>query len=159
MGPVRDPARWPRGNCPVLAGRKDLTQSCPGELQLRSPAGSVLASTSGCEAFRTDELCCRNIYNSPRTCRASKDSEFFKRECPQAFTTRTTTPLSPTSAPRRARSRSSSATSFAVCCLGFAVCVSRASHSISSFIRVWFGVVFSLGRGHYLCWTCVLIRV
>ncbi|GJN17212.1 hypothetical protein PR202_gb04263 [Eleusine coracana subsp. coracana] len=56
--------------------------------QLRSPAGggAVVACRSGCEAFRTDELCCRNMYNSPRTCRASKYSEFFKRECPQAFT-------------------------------------------------------------------------
>ncbi|CAL4953741.1 unnamed protein product [Urochloa decumbens] len=77
-----------RGNCPVLACRKDLTQTCPGELQVRSPAGggAVVACKSGCEAFRTDELCCRNMYNSPRTCRASKYSEFFKRECPQAFT-------------------------------------------------------------------------
>ena len=71
-----------RGNCPVLACRKNLTETCPGELQLRSPAGSVLACKSGCEAYRTDELCCRNMYNSPRTCRASKYSEFFKRECP-----------------------------------------------------------------------------
>jgi hypothetical protein len=75
-----------RGNCPVLGCRRNLTATCPGELQLRSPAGSVLACRSGCEAFRTDELCCRNMYNSPRTCRASKYSEFFKRECPQAFT-------------------------------------------------------------------------
>jgi len=75
-----------RGNCPVLGCRRNLTATCPGELQLRSPAGAVLACRSGCEAFRTDELCCRNMYNSPRTCRASKYSEFFKRECPQAFT-------------------------------------------------------------------------
>jgi hypothetical protein len=26
------------------------------------------------------------MYNSPRTCRASKYLEFFKRECPHAFT-------------------------------------------------------------------------
>uniref|UniRef100_A0A0D3EW16 Osmotin-like protein n=1 Tax=Oryza barthii TaxID=65489 RepID=A0A0D3EW16_9ORYZ len=75
-----------RGNCPVLACRKNLTETCPSELQLRTPAGSVVACKSGCEAFRTDELCCRNMYNSPRTCRSSKYSEFFKRECPQAFT-------------------------------------------------------------------------
>ena len=45
-----------RGNCPVLACRKNLTETCPGELQLRSPAGSILACKSGCEAFRIDEL-------------------------------------------------------------------------------------------------------
>uniref|UniRef100_A0A804Q4D8 Osmotin-like protein n=1 Tax=Zea mays TaxID=4577 RepID=A0A804Q4D8_MAIZE len=71
-----------RGNCPVLACCKNLTETCPGELQLRSSAGSILACKSGCEAFRIDELCCHNMYNSPRTCRASKYSEFFKRECP-----------------------------------------------------------------------------
>jgi hypothetical protein len=71
-----------RDNCPVLACHKNLTETCPGELQLRSSTGSILACKSGCEAFRIDELCCRNMYNSPRTCRASKYSEFFKRECP-----------------------------------------------------------------------------
>uniref|UniRef100_A0A804PI95 Uncharacterized protein n=1 Tax=Zea mays TaxID=4577 RepID=A0A804PI95_MAIZE len=52
------------------------------DFNLRSSAGSILACKSGYEAFRIDELCCRNMYNSPRTCRASKYSEFFKRECP-----------------------------------------------------------------------------
>jgi hypothetical protein len=45
-----------RGNYPILACRKNLTETCPGELQLRSPAGSILACKSGCEAFRIDEL-------------------------------------------------------------------------------------------------------
>ncbi|CAM0883503.1 unnamed protein product [Alopecurus aequalis] len=76
-----------RGNCPVLACRKDLTQTCPSELQVRaSPSGGVVACKSGCEAFGTDELCCRNAYNSPAACRSSRYSDFFKNECPQAFT-------------------------------------------------------------------------
>jgi hypothetical protein len=74
------------GNCPILACRKNLTETCPSELPLRSPAGSVLMCKSGCEDFRTDELCFCNMYNSPRTYRASKYSEFFKRECLQALT-------------------------------------------------------------------------
>jgi pyocin large subunit-like protein len=45
-----------RDNCPVLACRKNLTETCPGELQLRSRAGSFLACKSGCEAFHIDEL-------------------------------------------------------------------------------------------------------
>ncbi|KQK10506.1 osmotin-like protein [Brachypodium distachyon] len=76
-----------RGNCPVLACRKNLTETCPSELQVRAGAGDgVVACKSGCQAFGTDELCCRNMYNSPQTCRASKYSQFFKGECPQAFT-------------------------------------------------------------------------
>ncbi|XP_044318506.1 osmotin-like protein, partial [Triticum aestivum] len=76
-----------RGNCPVLACRKDLTQTCPGELQVRAAAGGgVAACKSGCLAFGTDELCCHNAYNSPAACRPSKYSDFFKSECPQAFT-------------------------------------------------------------------------
>lgn len=76
-----------RGNCPVLACRKDLTQTCPSELQVRAaPSGGVVACKSGCAAFGTDELCCRNAYNSPAACRSSQYSQFFKNECPQAFT-------------------------------------------------------------------------
>ncbi|XP_048565093.1 osmotin-like protein [Triticum urartu] len=75
-----------RGNCPVLACRKDLTQTCPGELQVRAGGGGVAACKSGCLAFGTDELCCRGAYNSPAACRPSRYSDFFKSECPQAFT-------------------------------------------------------------------------
>uniref|UniRef100_A0A8R7K4A4 Uncharacterized protein n=1 Tax=Triticum urartu TaxID=4572 RepID=A0A8R7K4A4_TRIUA len=101
-----------RGNCPVLACRKDLTQTCPGELQVRAAASdSVTACKSGCLAFDTDELSCgRNAYNSrppaapPSTRTSSRASA--RRPSP----TPTTAPPSPTSAPCRASSRSSSAT-------------------------------------------------
>lgn len=55
---------------------------------MRSPAGHgpVVGCKSGCEAFGTDELCCRSHYNSPQTCRASSFSEFFKHACPATFT-------------------------------------------------------------------------
>ncbi|XP_078179623.1 pathogenesis-related thaumatin superfamily protein [Carex rostrata] len=76
-----------RGQCPVLACRTNLIATCPDVLQVRAPAGNqVVGCKSGCAAFNTDELCCRNKYNSPHTCRSSQYSEFFKRECPQAFT-------------------------------------------------------------------------
>ncbi|GMY10810.1 osmotin-like protein [Fagus crenata] len=77
-----------KGQCPVVGCRADLLATCPERLQVRSPHGHgpVIACKSGCEAFGTDELCCRNHYNSPQTCRASSYSEFFKHSCPSTFT-------------------------------------------------------------------------
>ncbi|KAK4780555.1 hypothetical protein SAY87_016661 [Trapa incisa] len=76
-----------KGVCPVLGCRANLLDTCPPVLQLRHPRrGSVVACKSGCEAFGTDEPCCRNQYNSPATCRASSYSQFFKHACPSTFT-------------------------------------------------------------------------
>ncbi|GMI97089.1 hypothetical protein like AT2G28790 [Hibiscus trionum] len=77
-----------KGVCPVVGCRANLLATCPNELQLRSPPGNgpVVGCKSGCEAFGTDELCCRNHYNSPQTCKASSYSEFFKQACPATFT-------------------------------------------------------------------------
>lgn len=77
-----------KGHCPVVGCRESLLATCPDRLQVRSPPGHgpVVACKSGCEAFGTDELCCRNHYNSPQTCRASSFSEFFKHACPATFT-------------------------------------------------------------------------
>ncbi|ONK76949.1 uncharacterized protein A4U43_C02F1570 [Asparagus officinalis] len=74
-----------KGNCPVVGCRENLLATCPDVLQLRGPHG-VIGCKSGCEAFGTDELCCRNMYNSAKTCRASTYSEFFKHKCPATFT-------------------------------------------------------------------------
>ncbi|XP_073131097.1 osmotin-like protein [Henckelia pumila] len=74
------------GQCPVVGCRADLLATCPHGLQLRAPHGKVVGCKSGCAAFGTDELCCRNHYNSPQTCRASSYSEFFKHACPATFT-------------------------------------------------------------------------
>ncbi|CAL9080844.1 Thaumatin family [Musa troglodytarum] len=77
-----------KGRCPVVGCRENLLATCPDVLQLRAPAGGgqVVGCKSGCQAFGTDELCCRNMYNSPQTCRASSYSEFFKHACPATFT-------------------------------------------------------------------------
>ncbi|KAK3409999.1 hypothetical protein EUGRSUZ_J02061, partial [Eucalyptus grandis] len=77
-----------KGVCPVVGCRANLLATCPPHLQMRSPAGHgpVVACKSGCEAFRTDELCCRNHFNSKDTCRPSSYSEFFKHACPATFT-------------------------------------------------------------------------
>ncbi|KAK3033951.1 hypothetical protein RJ639_034115 [Escallonia herrerae] len=74
------------GTCPVVGCKANLLATCPDKLQVRTPQGHVVGCKSACEAFGTDELCCRNHYNSPQTCRASSYSEFFKRACPSTFT-------------------------------------------------------------------------
>lgn len=77
-----------KGRCPVVGCRVDLLATCPSVLQVRAPSGGgrVMGCKSGCAAFNTDELCCRNKFNSPDACRPNSFSEFFKRACPTTFT-------------------------------------------------------------------------
>ncbi|KAF8396763.1 hypothetical protein HHK36_018395 [Tetracentron sinense] len=77
-----------KGKCPVVGCKANLLATCPERLQLRSPPGhgQVVGCKSGCDALGTDELCCRNHYNNPQTCRGSSYSEFFKHACPGTFT-------------------------------------------------------------------------
>ncbi|GMH07416.1 hypothetical protein Nepgr_009256 [Nepenthes gracilis] len=77
-----------KGQCPVVGCRANLLESCPEPLRLKATHenGQVMGCKSGCEAFQTDELCCRNHYNSPQMCKASSYSEFFKHACPATFT-------------------------------------------------------------------------
>ncbi|ERN07806.1 hypothetical protein AMTRI_Chr08g204400 [Amborella trichopoda] len=75
-----------KGLCPVVGCREDLLATCPTQLRLCAANGKVVGCKSGCEAFGTDELCCRNQYNSPHTCHGSTYSEFFKHKCPATFT-------------------------------------------------------------------------
>ncbi|EPS68133.1 hypothetical protein M569_06639, partial [Genlisea aurea] len=74
-----------KGTCPVVGCRADLLKTCPEALQVRG-GGEVVGCKSGCAAFGTDELCCRNRFNSPGTCRESSYSLFFKHSCPATFT-------------------------------------------------------------------------
>ncbi|XP_051137043.1 osmotin-like protein [Andrographis paniculata] len=76
-----------KGVCPVVGCRKDLLATCPQALQVRGPPhGGVVGCKSGCAALGTDQLCCRNHYNSPQTCKPSSYSDYFKQACPATFT-------------------------------------------------------------------------
>ncbi|KAL3818002.1 hypothetical protein ACJIZ3_003907 [Penstemon smallii] len=75
------------GQCPVVGCKPNLLATCPGELQLKGGGhGEVIGCKSGCAAFGTDQLCCRNHFNSPNTCHPSSYSNFFKHACPATFT-------------------------------------------------------------------------
>ncbi|XP_071717490.1 osmotin-like protein [Rutidosis leptorrhynchoides] len=73
-----------KGTCPVVGCKADLLATCPGSLQ-KHANGRVVACKSGCEAFNTDELCCRGHFNNANTCKASQWSDFFKKSCPATF--------------------------------------------------------------------------
>ncbi|KAK9154271.1 hypothetical protein Sjap_001751 [Stephania japonica] len=76
-----------RGACPVVGCGVDLLATCPEGLRVWDPqGGAVVACKSGCQAYGTDELCCRNEYGGVGRCRASGCSEFFKRACPATYT-------------------------------------------------------------------------
>ncbi|KAL5710902.1 hypothetical protein ACHQM5_021411 [Ranunculus cassubicifolius] len=76
------------GVCPVIGCKSDLVAMCPSHMQHRSDNGHgpVVACKSGCEAVRSDELCCRGQFNSPNTCKATAYSNFFKHHCPEMYT-------------------------------------------------------------------------
>uniref|UniRef100_A0A1D1YH78 Osmotin-like protein n=1 Tax=Anthurium amnicola TaxID=1678845 RepID=A0A1D1YH78_9ARAE len=75
-----------QGVCPVVGCRADLLLSCPAQLRAWASRGRLVGCKSACAAFGTDELCCRNGYNSPATCRPSSCSEYFKQACPATYT-------------------------------------------------------------------------
>ncbi|KAL8128942.1 hypothetical protein V2J09_018097 [Rumex salicifolius] len=69
------------GSCQSTGCAEDLNQQCPSELR----AGDGGACKSACEAFGTDEYCCRGAYGSPDSCRASVYAQMFKTLCPRAY--------------------------------------------------------------------------
>ncbi|XP_074321597.1 pathogenesis-related thaumatin-like protein 3.5 [Silene latifolia] len=73
------------GNCSIAGCDSDLRRTCPKELSVRV-SGKTVACKSACEAFDTDEYCCKGVYGNPATCRATYYSRTFKAACPTAYT-------------------------------------------------------------------------
>jgi hypothetical protein len=46
----------------------DVNAACPQELQVKNSSGQVIACTSACIAFKTDQYCCTGAYGSTSTC-------------------------------------------------------------------------------------------
>lgn len=72
------------GNCSTAGCDGDLRQNCPSELTSKEN-GEVIACRSACDAFDTDEYCCRGSYENPATCLPSNYSRIFKQVCPAAY--------------------------------------------------------------------------
>ncbi|GLU20430.1 hypothetical protein SLE2022_366320 [Rubroshorea leprosula] len=72
-----------KGNCSTVGCDGDLRDSCPSELAVKSN-GEVTACRSACDAFNTDEYCCRGAFSDPAACLATNYSRSFKQACPAA---------------------------------------------------------------------------
>jgi hypothetical protein len=79
-----DPYRCTDAGCGA-----DLNPGCPSELRKTDGSGQTVACMSACEAFNTDQYCCRGQYGSPQTCVPSQwpvnYAAYFKSACPHAY--------------------------------------------------------------------------
>jgi hypothetical protein len=75
--------------CGTPTCTSDLLKTCPAPLQKKNAAGQVIACMSACEAFKTDQYCCRGAFDKPETCKSStwpvNYPAFFKAACPDAY--------------------------------------------------------------------------
>jgi len=75
-------------DCGVAGCTADLNAHCPSELALKVN-GATVACKSACEAFNTDEYCCRGAHDKPQTCKSSSWPKnypaTFKASCPDAY--------------------------------------------------------------------------
>lgn len=73
------------GKCNVTSCPLDVNAICPAQLRSTAPDGSTAGCKSACEAFSTDEYCCRGRFGTPDICKPSKYSMIFKKACPLAY--------------------------------------------------------------------------
>ncbi|TVU39457.1 hypothetical protein EJB05_12877, partial [Eragrostis curvula] len=71
--------------CTTVTCGSDINAACPPELAETAADGRRVGCKSACLAFNADEFCCRGSYGNPNTCRPSRYSQFFKDNCPQAY--------------------------------------------------------------------------
>lgn len=75
--------------CGVAGCGTDLNPTCPAALQMKDAAGRIVACKSACEAFNTDQFCCRGAFGTAATCNPSNwpvnYAKYFKTGCPNAY--------------------------------------------------------------------------
>ncbi len=58
--------------------------NCPRDLKVMHK-GLVVGCKSACARYNTDEACCRNQFDDPNKCKSSEFANYFKSQCPQAY--------------------------------------------------------------------------
>jgi hypothetical protein len=75
--------------CGVAGCGTDLNLNCPSALRTTDSGGRIVACKSACEAFNTDQYCCRGAYATPATCNPNNwpvnYASYFKSACPNAY--------------------------------------------------------------------------
>jgi hypothetical protein len=71
-------------SCTTASCTVNLNPGCPEDLKVRNGA-NVVACKSDCLAYNRDEFCCRGRFNDPNVCKSSPSAQYFKRNCPKAY--------------------------------------------------------------------------
>jgi hypothetical protein len=75
--------------CGVAGCGVDLNANCPSALQQVDGSGRIVACKSACEAFNTDQYCCRGAYATAATCDPTQwpvdYASYFKSNCPYSY--------------------------------------------------------------------------
>jgi hypothetical protein len=75
--------------CGVAGCGTDLNPNCPSALRTTDASGRIIACKSACEAFNTDQYCCRGAFGTPATCNPANwpvdYASYFKSACPSAY--------------------------------------------------------------------------
>ena len=75
--------------CGVAGCGTDLNPNCPAALQEKDASGRIVACKSACEAFNTDQYCCRGAFGTAATCNPTNwpvdYASYFKSACPAAY--------------------------------------------------------------------------
>ncbi|KAM7510158.1 hypothetical protein LguiB_009033 [Lonicera macranthoides] len=72
-------------NCSNTGCISDLNHACPSKLKVTSTGGEGVACKSACDAFGTKQYCCNGTDTTPKTCKPTSYSEYFKKACPHAY--------------------------------------------------------------------------
>lgn len=73
------------GDCKPSSCPANINGACPAQLQQKGPDGKVIACKSACTAFGDPKYCCTGAFNSPQKCPPTQYSQFFKKQCPLAY--------------------------------------------------------------------------
>ncbi|XP_048439971.1 PR5-like receptor kinase isoform X3 [Pyrus x bretschneideri] len=73
------------GECQTSTCHVNVNAACPIELQVKAADKSVISCMSACMAFNESQYCCTPPNDVPSTCPSTNYSQFFKKQCPEAY--------------------------------------------------------------------------